>query len=75
MSDIPTNLDTSDPEEMLAAVLALRRYADKLEIKAVQKAIAEGWSWADVAGALEVSKQAAHKRLSPHVHNKRGSDV
>ncbi|WGG51099.1 helix-turn-helix domain-containing protein [Rugamonas sp. DEMB1] len=53
-----------DPAEALAAVLALRRAADKLERLAVASAIAQGWSWADVAEVLDVSKQAAHKRLA-----------
>ncbi|SFL43725.1 helix-turn-helix domain-containing protein [Rugamonas rubra] len=53
-----------DPAEALAAVLALRRAADKLERLAVARAIAQGWSWADVAEVLGVSKQAAHKRLA-----------
>lgn len=53
-----------DPAEALAAVLALRLAADKLERVAVARAIAQGWSWADVAEVLGVSKQAAHKRLS-----------
>jgi DNA-directed RNA polymerase specialized sigma24 family protein len=53
-----------DPAQALAAVLALRFMADKLERKAVRLALAQGWSWARIAEALGVSKQAAHKRLS-----------
>lgn len=56
-----------DPEAALAAVVALRLVADRLEANAVAAALAQGWSWADIAQALGVSKQAAHKRLSPHV--------
>ncbi|MBB6558009.1 DNA-directed RNA polymerase specialized sigma24 family protein [Acidovorax soli] len=56
-----------DPEAALAAVVALRLLADRLEANAVAAALAQGWSWADIAQALGVSKQAAHKRLSPHV--------
>lgn len=56
-----------DPAEALAAVVALRLVADKLERSAVNAAIAQGWSWSQIAEALGVSKQAAHKRLaSPH---------
>lgn len=57
----------SDPAEALAAVVALRLMADKLELKAVQAALGQGWSWSAIAEALGVSKQAAHKRLAPHV--------
>jgi DNA-directed RNA polymerase specialized sigma24 family protein len=53
-----------DPEAALAAVVALRRLADTLERQAVRAALEQGWSWAMIAQALGVSKQAAHKRLS-----------
>ena len=61
----PERIPSPDqPEEALAAVVALRRLADLLERKAVRAALAQGWSWAKIAQALGVSKQAAHKRLS-----------
>lgn len=53
-----------DPEAALAAVLALRQMADQLELSAVNHALAQGWSWSQIAEALGVSKQAAHKRLA-----------
>ena len=53
-----------DPGEALAAVVALRLMADKLERRAVGRALSQGWSWAQIAEALGVSKQAAHKRLA-----------
>lgn len=56
-----------DPESALAAVVALRLMADRLEAAAVASALEQGWSWAQVAQSLGVSKQAAHKRLSPHM--------
>lgn len=51
-----------DPAEALAAVVALRLTADKLERKAIVRALDQGWTWAQIAEALGVSKQAAHKR-------------
>lgn len=61
----PYSLPSSDdPEQALAAVVALRLMADKLERQAVAKALEQGWSWAQIAQALGVSKQAAHKRLA-----------
>lgn len=57
-----------DPEEAFAAVVALRRLADTLERRAVRSALGKGWSWARIAQALGVSKQAAHKRLSDRGH-------
>lgn len=66
--DIPNPLPSpNDPEEALAAVVALRLAADRLERLAVAKAIRQGWSWAQIAEVLGVSKQAAHKRHAGHL--------
>jgi DNA-directed RNA polymerase specialized sigma24 family protein len=54
----------TEPAEALAAVVALRLMADRLERKAVDAALAQGWSWSQIAEALGISKQAAHRRLS-----------
>jgi hypothetical protein len=51
-----------DPADALAAVVALRRLADRLEFAAVEQAVADGWTWAQIAEALGVTRQAAHKR-------------
>lgn len=64
MMDLNSLSLPDDPEEALAAVVALRRLADTLERRAVRSALGKGWSWARIAQALGVSKQAAHKRLS-----------
>ena len=53
-----------DPDEALAAVVALRRLADRVEREAVRSALRRGWSWSRIAQALGITKQAAHKRLS-----------
>lgn len=59
------SLPSSDsPAEALAAVVALRLMADKLEYSAVKAALEQEWSWSQIAEALGVSKQAAHKRLA-----------
>lgn len=57
--------DPDYPEAALAAVVALRIQADRLERQAVRQALTAGWSWADIGEALGVTRQAAHKRLSP----------
>jgi transcriptional regulator with GAF, ATPase, and Fis domain len=54
------------PAEALAAVVALRRLADQLERAAVTKAVEQGWTWASVADALGVSRQAVHKKHARH---------
>jgi len=56
-----------DPADALAAVGALRRLADRLEDTAVEQALEDGWSWADVAEALGVTRQAVHKKHAPRV--------
>ncbi len=60
-----------NPADALAAVVALHRLADRLELAAVQTALDEGWSWARIAEALGVTPQAAHKRLSHRVSSPR----
>jgi len=62
MSETLTIPTPDDPAEALAAVVALRRLAEQLERAAVARAIEQGWTWADVAEALGVTRQAAHKR-------------
>ncbi|MEJ3405163.1 helix-turn-helix domain-containing protein [Rathayibacter sp. YIM 133350] len=46
----------------LAAVLALRELADRLEDAAVERALRSGWSWSELAEALGVTRQAVHKK-------------
>lgn len=53
-----------DPQAALAAVVALRRLANQLERAAVDHALREGWTWAQIGQALGVSAQAAHKKLA-----------
>ncbi|HKD97117.1 MAG TPA: RNA polymerase subunit sigma-70 [Micromonosporaceae bacterium] len=53
-----------DPRVGLRAALALRRLAETLEALQVANARAQGWSWQDIAEALEVSKQAVHKKYA-----------
>ena len=57
--------NAEEPADALAAVVSLRRIADNLELRAVANALRDGWTWARIAEALGVSKQAAHKRLAP----------
>lgn len=48
----------------LAAAIALRRLADELEAAGVERAMRDGWTWSQVAEALGVTRQAAHKKHS-----------
>lgn len=58
---------TEDPAETLAAVVALRVLSDKLERQAVKNAIAQGWTWAQIAEALGVTRQAVHKKHAANI--------
>jgi hypothetical protein len=63
----PVSAGEIDPEDGLRAVVALREFADRLEDEHVERAISEGWSWARVAEALNVTRQAVHKKHGPRL--------
>ena len=50
------------PADDLAAVVALRKLADRLEDAAVEAAMRQGWSWTQVAESLGVTRQAVHRK-------------
>jgi hypothetical protein len=56
-----------EPAVGLQAVAALRRLVEQLEDLQVENARAQGWSWAEIAASLGVSKQAVHKKHAGHV--------
>lgn len=51
-----------DPAVGLRAVAALRRLVEQLEDLQVENARQQGWSWAEIAAVVGVSKQAVHKK-------------
>ncbi len=55
-------LASTDPETGLRAVAALHRLADRMEAVQVVNARKQGWSWAQIASVLGVSKQAVHQK-------------
>lgn len=57
--EVPVPLD---PGDGLAAVVALRKLADRLEDATVEQAMRAGWSWPQVAEALGLTRQAVHKK-------------
>ena len=56
--------DPGDPGEALEAIVSTRRRLDDLEARHVDAALRAGWSWSRIAAALEVTKQAAHRKHS-----------
>ena len=53
-----------DPGDGLAAVVAMRRFADQLEAAEVERAIRDGWTWSRIAEGLGVTRQAVHKKYA-----------
>ena len=51
-----------DPALGLRAVATLRRLVEQLEHLQVANARRLGWSWADIAASLGVSKQTVHRK-------------
>jgi DNA-directed RNA polymerase specialized sigma24 family protein len=59
-----------DPRDGLEAVVALRRMLEALEAAQVENAFIAGWSWAQIAEVLGVSKQAVHKKHARRIKDK-----
>ncbi|MCA0437814.1 MAG: helix-turn-helix domain-containing protein [Actinobacteria bacterium] len=59
---LATAASDADPHVGLVAVAALRRLVDHLERVQVARARSAGWSWADIAKDLGVTRQAAFKK-------------
>lgn len=55
-----------DPIQALTAIRKLRRELDRLEAIAVRRARNANASWQHIAIALDVSKQAVHKKYGRH---------
>ncbi len=55
-------LADADPEVGLRAVIALQHLAERMEAVQVANARRQGWSWARIAEALGVTKQAVHQK-------------
>ena len=65
MSSVRTALDLADGDEPIAALRRIREAQIALaraEAEQVRKARVKGYSWQAISGALEISKQATHKK-------------
>jgi hypothetical protein len=59
---LAASLEDADPLQALRAVAALNAEADRVAAVLVRRARNAGCTWAQVAEALGVSRQAVHKR-------------
>jgi len=66
-TDLAAAAGSADPRVGLRAVVALRRLLEGLERLQVANARAKGWSWQEIADALEVTCQGVHKKHSGRV--------
>jgi len=60
------------PADGLAAVVALRELADRIEDAQVEQALRDGWTWSEIAQALGVTRQAVHKK---HLARLKDADI
>ncbi len=60
--ELATSAGDGDPALGLRAVSSLRHLAEQLESLQVDRARTLGWSWAQIAAELGVSKQAVHQK-------------
>ena len=64
-----------DPESGLRALSALRQELDRLEPELVKRALNVGATWSKIATALDISKQAAHRKFRHLANEDLGFDT
>ncbi len=64
MAELVAAAESADVRVGLRAAVALRRLAERLEALQVDRARREGWSWQQIADALDVTRQAVHKKYA-----------
>ena len=62
MSELVRQAEDDDPLRALGAAARLQREVARVETIAVRRARARGATWAEIAEALGVSRQAVHRR-------------
>ncbi|MBA2609955.1 MAG: helix-turn-helix domain-containing protein [Actinobacteria bacterium] len=67
MDDSVDAATSNDPAIGLRAVWALRSLSEQLERVQVANARKAGWTWQQIADALNVSRQAVHKKYARHL--------
>ena len=69
--DLAASAGSTDPAVGLRAVASLRLLAEQLESLHVDRARDLGWSWAQIAAELGVTKQAVHQKHGGRAATKR----
>jgi hypothetical protein len=64
LASLGRDATAADPAIGLRASAALRRVAEQLELEHVRRARELGWSWREIALALNVTKQAVHHKYA-----------
>jgi hypothetical protein len=72
-TDLAAAASSPDVHTGLRAVVALRKLLEHLEALQVGNARRQGWSWQEIAEALQVSKQAVHKKYAGRWPDRKGS--
>lgn len=65
LAELTAASEDDEPLRALAASAELRREVERIEAVQVRRARARGLSWAGIATALGVSRQAVHKKYGP----------
>ena len=71
MARLTAQAEDDDPLRALAASAELRREVERMETVQVRRARASGTSWAVIASALGVSRQAVHKKYGAGFRGRR----
>jgi DNA-binding NarL/FixJ family response regulator len=64
LSSLSREATNADPAIGLRAAAVLRKVAEQLELEHVRRARARGWSWREIALALNLTKQAVHHKYA-----------
>lgn len=71
MAELTAAAEDDHPLRALAATAKLRVEVERIEAVQVRRARARGLSWAGIAAALGVSRQAVHKKYGPGFRGRR----
>lgn len=59
--------DTADPRAGLRAIATLRSLTEAWELRQIEAALRSGMSWSEIGDALQISRQAVHKKYAKRI--------